>query len=238
MKRMTKLACAACTAMVVASSAFAEAESEAQVAPKSKGYTAVAFGFATPVQLPWGFDWDVYGLDLNLGYSDANRMRGLQVALGANAARTDLMGAQVAIGGNYSPADSYGLKVALLNLTNGELDGVAVDAVGLSRGFAGIQVDLLGAGVDGSFYGFTADGLGSLVSEDMWGVQAALGANFARRVHGLQAALIFNMTESLTGAQVSLVNFASECPVGFQIGLVNIILDNVVPVLPIVNGYF
>jgi len=238
MKKMTRFVCAACTAVAVASSAFAEAEAETKVAPKSKGYTAIAFGLATPVQLPWGFDWDVYGLDLNIGYSDANRMRGIQIALGANTARTDLMGAQVALGGNYSPDSSYGAKVACLNLTNGELDGIAVDVVGLSRGFSGIQVDLLGAGVDGSFYGFTADGLGSLIDQDMWGFQAALGANFARRVHGLQAALVFNMTESLTGAQVGLVNFASECPVGFQIGLVNIILDNVVPVLPIVNGYF
>ena len=35
-----------------------------------------------------------------------------------------------------------------------------------------------------------------------------------------------------------VVNFAKECPWGFQVGLVNIIMENVIPVLPIVNASF
>ena len=44
--------------------------------------------------------------------------------------------------------------------------------------------------------------------------------------------------EELHGAQIGIVNFAKECPWGFQIGLVNIIMENVIPVLPIVNASF
>ena len=40
------------------------------------------------------------------------------------------------------------------------------------------------------------------------------------------------------GCQIGVVNYAKECPWGFQIGLVNIIMENVIPVLPIVNASF
>ena len=49
-------------------------ESEQEVAegryqaPKSYGWSVIAFGLATPVQLPWGIEkWDIFGLDLNVG---------------------------------------------------------------------------------------------------------------------------------------------------------------------------
>ena len=36
-------------------------------APKSYGWSVIALGLATPVQLPWGIEkWDIFGLDLNL----------------------------------------------------------------------------------------------------------------------------------------------------------------------------
>ena len=54
----------------------------------------------------------------------------------------------------------------------------------------------------------------------------------------MQFALICNIAKELEGCQLSLVNIASDCTAGFQIGLVNVIQTNVVPVLPIVNGYF
>ena len=68
-------------------------------APKSYGWTTVAVGLATPVALPWGMEkWDVFGLDLNLGYSDAMKMYGWEIALGANVARKTFAGLQTAVG--------------------------------------------------------------------------------------------------------------------------------------------
>ena len=134
--------------------------------------------------------------------------------------------------------DAMGVQAALVNLGNRTTYGLSADAVGVHREFLGLSADGLCGLFDDAFYGLELAGLGSAVKEDMWGVQVALGANFARRVHGLQTALCFNMTEELRGAQIGLVNYASTCSAGFQLGLVNLIMDNQIPVLPIFNCYF
>ena len=55
--------------------------------PKSYGYTVLALGIGTPFALPWGFDWDVFGLDVNVVYGDCNKMYGLEAAaVGSTAA--------------------------------------------------------------------------------------------------------------------------------------------------------
>ncbi len=206
--------------------------------PTSYGYTVLAVGIGTPFALPWGFDWDVFGLDVNLAYGDCNKMYGLQVAGLANTARLDMIGLQAALGCSFANRDAVGAQVALVNIGNRTTYGLSVDAVGIHREFLGLGADLLVGAYDSELYGLELAGLGSAVREDMWGWQAALGANFARRVHGFQSALLFNMTEELRGAQLSLVNYASTCSAGFQIGLLNFIMDNQIPVLPIFNCYF
>ena len=68
-------------------------------APKSYGWSVIALGLATPVQLPWGIEkWDIFGLDLNLGYSDSMKMYGWEFAFGANTARKCFIGLQTAVG--------------------------------------------------------------------------------------------------------------------------------------------
>ena len=206
--------------------------------PVSYGYTVLAVGIGTPFALPWGFDWNVFGLDVNLVYGDCNKMYGLEVAGLANTARLDMIGLQASIGCNFANRDAVGAQVAAVNIGNRTTYGLSVDVAGLHRDFLGLGVDGLIGAYDSEFYGIEIAGLGSAVREDMWGWQVALGANFARRVHGFQTALFFNMTEELRGAQLSLVNYASTCSAGFQIGLLNFIMDNEVPVLPIFNCYF
>ena len=208
-------------------------------APKSYGWTAVAVGLATPVQFPWGIEkWDVFGLDLNLGYSDSMKMYGWEFALGANTARKTFIGLQTAIAFNYSNEDAYGLAFSLYNMNNCEFYGVSVDAVGVNRNIYGLEVNLLGSMVDKVAGGLQVSGLANVVGEDAYGAQIALAANFTRRAHGFQAALIYNQTDLLWGCQLGLVNMAFACDHGFQIGLINIIMDNQLPFLPFVNGYF
>ena len=208
-------------------------------APKSYGWTALAVGLATPVQFPWGIEkWDVFGLDLNLGYSDAMEMCGWEFALGANTARKTFAGLQTALGFNYSNEDAYGVAFSLYNMNNQEFYGLSVDAIGVSRNMYGLEVNLIGAMTDKVMGGLQVSGLASVVGEDAYGVQAAVGANFARRAHGLQLALVYNQTDLLWGCQIGLVNMAFACDHGFQIGLVNVIMDNQLPFLPFVNGYF
>ena len=76
MNRTIKIGFAA-LALAAVAPAFAQNETNAE---GPVGYTPVAIGLATPVQLPWGLNrWDVYGLDLNLFYSDAPTMVGLGI---------------------------------------------------------------------------------------------------------------------------------------------------------------
>ena len=204
--------------------------------PTSYGYTVLAIGIGTPFALPWGFDWDVFGLDLNVIY--CNKMYGLEVAGLANTARLDMLGLQVSAACNFANRDAVGAQVAAVNLGNRTTYGLSVDIAGLHRDFLGLGVDGLIGAYDSEVYGLEIAGLGSAVREDMWGWQIAAGANFARRLHGFQTAALFNMTEELRGAQLALVNYASTCSAGFQIGLLNFIMDNQGPVLPIFNCYF
>ena len=76
--------------------------------PKSYGYTVLMIGIATPVSLPWDFDWDVFGLNANVAYSDCNKMYGLEVAAVGDTARLDMIGLQVAAGFCYANRDAIG----------------------------------------------------------------------------------------------------------------------------------
>ena len=205
---------------------------------KSYGYTVLAVGLATPAALPWGFNWDIFGLDVNLLYGDCNKMYGLEVAGLANTARLDMIGIQASLGFNLANRKAKGAMVSCFNMCNRTTYGLSVDLVGMNREFYGLSVDVLGAMTDSSFYGLGVAGLASAVREDMWGWQFALGATFARRVHGFQTALLLNMTDELRGAQLGLVNYAATASAGFQVGLVNLIMDNEVPFIPIFNCYF
>ena len=243
MNKMLKKGLVVCAVAALAVQGFAaEAETESEWPagapdPQSYGYTALMLGIGTPFSLPWDFNWDLFGLGANLGYTDVNLMYGLEFAFGANTARNTMVGLQTACAFNYANRNAYGAQVALVNVCNRETLGLSVDAVGVNRQFYGLSADLIGSMTDRTFYGLDVAGLCSAVREDMWGWQFALGGTFARRVHGLQTA-IFTMTSELRGAQVGLVNWSSTCSAGFQVGLVNIIADNQIPFIPIVNAYF
>lgn len=240
MNRVIKNGLIACALALAAQPVFAQEEKEYAGAPdpKSYGYTVLELGIGTPFSLPWGFDWDIYGLDVNLLYSDCNKMYGIEVGGLANTARLDMLGLQVSAACNFANRDAYGIQVALVNICNRQQEGLVVDAFGMNREFIGLRADVLGSLCDESAYGLNVAGLANAVREDMWGWQIALGMTCARRLHGLQTAAILNMTDDLRGAQIGLINYAASASAGFQIGLVNLIMDNQVPFIPIFNCYF
>lgn len=242
MNRVVKSCMFACAlaAFAVSPVLAQDAEKEYKGAPdaKSYGYSVLAVGLATPATLPWGFDWDIFGLDVNLLYSDCNKMYGIEVGGLANTARLDMYGLQVAAGFNLANRNAVGIMASCFNMINRTGYGLSVDLLGMNREFEGLSVDGLASMTDESFYGLSVAGLTSAVREDMWGWQIAGGATFARRVHGLQTSIILNMTDDLRGAQIGIVNYAATCSAGFQIGLVNLIMDNEVPFIPIFNCYF
>lgn len=203
------------------------------------GWTPVAIGLATPVQLPWGLNrWDVFGLDLNVFYADAPKMYGLDIG-GVTYVRDTMCGAQISALANINRADVYGLRATLgPNVVFGDVYGCDAGLGSLVFGnFYGLQVSFLG-GFQKELQGVALAGLANVSSVESYGATVAFGCNIAKTMYGAQVALVFNMTEDLHGAQIGLVNYAENCDGGFQIGLVNIIRSNVVKVLPFVNGYF
>ncbi len=203
------------------------------------GWTPVALGVATPVQLPWGINrWDVFGLDLNVFYSDAPTMCGLDIGGLASVVRDNLYGLQ--IGGllNLNCDDVYGARVSLgLNYCGQTVYGFDAGLVGYRDKLVGCDVEFLGS-VQRNITGLAIGGLANITAVQSYGCTIAGLTNLARTSYGLQLALAFNMTDELHGAQIGLVNYADYCPSGFQIGLINIIMSNQWKVLPIVNGYF
>ena len=203
------------------------------------GWTPIAIGLASPVQLPWGsHKWDVFGLDLNAIWTDAPKMYGLGIGGIAMATRDDLKGVQIAGLCNWASKDVCGLRAtAGGNICFGNTYGMDIGLFGYRSGeFWGWDTEFIGA-YQPKFWGLQISGLANVATEQSYGCSIALLCNWAPVDYGFDLG-IFNYTTELHGCQVGLVNYAKECPWGFQIGLVNIIMDNSWKVLPLVNCYF
>ena len=241
MNKMMKLGFVA-LAVAATVPAFAEetpAETETANEYEAIGWTPIAFGIASPVQLPWGSHrWDVFGLDLNLLWSDAPKMYGLGIGGIAMATRDNLKGLQISALCNWATSDVYGMRVTVGgNLCWGTTYGVEAGLFGFRGDMWGWDTEFLGSYGD-KFWGLQIGGICNLCMDQSYGAEIAIGGNYSKTAYGLQLGAIFNFAEELHGCQIALVNFARECPWGFQIGLVNIIMDNKIKVLPLVNGYF
>ena len=239
MKNLIKVSVAA-LAFSVVHSAFAESvELEEERESKAEGFTPVAIGIATPVQLPWGLNrWDVYGLDLNLFYTDVPKIYGLGIGGIATLERNKAIGCIVSGLGNISFDNVVGLRLtAGINYTANDVWGMEAGLVGFRRNFCGLDVDFLGA-FQQEMCGAQVSGLANISMVKSHGASIAGLVNFTETAYGLQLAGLFNYAQELHGAQIALVNYTEDCPSGFQIGLVNIILQNKIKFLPIVNGYF
>lgn len=237
MNKMLKIGVAS-LALAAACPAFAQ-DVEEEVDSSVIGFTPVAIGLATPVQLPWGINrWDVFGLDLNLFYSDAPKMYGIDVGGLATLTRDTTIGLVVGGLANVSFANNYGLRVTCgLNYTEKGVWGADIGLVGFRDSICGLDVNILSS-FQNKACGLQISGLANIAKVKSHGCTIAGIANLAETAYGLQLALVFNMTKELHGAQIGLINYTEDCPSGFQLGLVNIILQNKLKFLPIVNGYF
>lgn len=237
MKDMFKVGIAALALAAMMPTFAQENETVSEEGPV--GWTPVAIGLATPVQLPWGIDrWDVFGLDLNVFYSDAPKMYGLDIGGLATTCRDDNMGLTVSGLFNLACKDVYGLRATLgLNMCARTVYGMDAGLIAFRNTIKGLDVHFLGAAQQ-NVVGLEISGLANVTAVESYGVTIAGLTNLAKTSYGLQLSALFNMTDELHGCQIALVNYADYCPNGFQIGLVNIIMSNKVKVLPLVNGYF
>ena len=195
------------------------------------GWTPVQIGLFAPVSIPWGFDWDVKGFDLNLFYIETVKLQGLGVSGIASRTRDNQDGVLI------SGLCNRGLGITLgANLGFGDVYGIDVASFGMRNVMKGMDVNLL-ASYQKEFVGWQTSCVCNFTEGDCTGASFSLALNMAKVETGLQVATI-NSAQELHGVQIGVINVAHECPWGLQIGIINIILDNKVKILPIVNGYF
>ena len=228
-------------AMSAFTPAFAEnADVEVENEYEAIGWTPIAVSLCSPVQIPWGsHTWDVFGLNLGILWSDTPKMYGLGLGTIAMANRDDMFGLGITACCNWNTKDVYGMRVSPgANIAFGTIYGVDVGAFSYRPGdMWGWDTEFLG-NYGSKFWGLQIAGLINLSTEQSYGCSIAVGGNMAKVAYGCQVGGIFNFADELHGCQIGVVNFAKECPWGFQIGLVNIIMENMIPVLPIVNASF
>lgn len=228
-------------AFAAAVPAFAEnADVEVENEYEAIGWTPIAVSLCSPVQIPWGsHTWDVFGLNLGILWSDTPKMYGLGLGTIAMANRDDMYGLGITACCNWNTKNVYGMRVSPgANIAFGTIYGVDIGAFSYRPGeMWGWDTEFLG-NYGSKFWGLQIGGLINLSTEQSYGCSIAVGGNMAKVAYGCQVGGIFNFADELHGAQIGVVNFAKECPWGFQVGLVNIIMENVIPVLPIVNASF
>jgi len=238
MKRLIKVGVAA-FAMAAVVPSFAEELETEEEEEGAIGWTPVAFGIASPVQLPWGHcRWDVFGLDLGILYYGAPKMYGLGIAGLGDYNTDDTYGLVVSGLMNWNTTDVYGMRVTLgANIASGTVYGCDIGAFGYRKDFWGLDIEFLGSFQD-EMWGWQTSGLVNIANKQSYGLQSAIGVNIAEVAYGCQIAGIFNMAQELHGFQIGVVNFVDNCEWGLQIGIVNIIMSNSLKVLPLVNCYF
>ena len=235
MNRTIKIGMAALAIAAVAP-AFA---TDAEELEDTVGWTPLAIGIATPVQIPWGIDkWDVYGLDFNILYSDAPEVVGLDFGGLATVTRRGMTGLGLSALCNASMEDVYGVRLTCgLNMCRKTVKGLEMGMIAFRDTMCGVDAHFLGS-AQRNICGLQIGGIANVTQTESYGCTIAGLTNLARTAYGLQLAIFFNMTDELHGAQVGLVNYVDYCENGFQIGLINIVRSNVVPVLPFINGCF
>ena len=240
MKKSVKFGIVALALAAVVPSFAENADVETESEYEAVGWTPIAVSLCSPVQIPWGSHmWDVFGLNLGILWSDTSKMYGLGLGTLAMANRDDVMGLETTAFCNWATKDVYGMRATLgANITFGTTYGVDMGAFAYRTGdMWGWDTEFLGNSTK-NVWGLQVAGLINLTTEQSYGCSIAIGGNMAKRAYGCQVGGIFNFTDELHGAQIGIVNFAKECPWGFQVGIVNIIMENVIPVLPIVNASF
>ena len=231
-----KIAVAA-AAVAAFTSVFAAEEDTSGQGIGAIGWTPAQIGVFAPISYPWGCDWDLKGLGINLLYMENVRLQGLAISGIATRSRDLVKG--VAITGlcNWNERDVYGMNITLgANVEFADVYGIEIGAFSMRNDMLGLDINFLGAHTR-DFQGLQVSGLCNFTLGEFTGGDVALGLNMAKDVTGFEAGGI-NFAHTLTGCQIGFFNICEECKCGIQLGLVNIIMDNKIKVLPITNFYF
>lgn len=236
------IACVAACGAFAKGFSYSEENIDHSVSPFS-------FSIATPLQLP-GSSWNVYGLAMNVFYTQHHVMYGLDTGL-VSFNRDDFAGVQLQGAVNWCNIDANGLQLGgLANVVMGNAASLQFSsAVNYNRGeFFGGQISLVN--LNGALYGFQLGGFnynkGVCKAFQIGAANANVNefrgcsvaaVNFAGRFRGLQLGLINEIAETGRGVQIGVFNGAANYT-GLQLGLLNVIQNNSLPIMVLMNASF
>ena len=186
MKLALATAAIAATVTVFAAESAADNGTEGQ-GVGAVGWTPVQVGIFAPVSIPWGFDWDVKGFDLDLFYIETVKLQGLGISGIASRTRDNQDGLLISGACNWNDADVHGLGITLgANLGFGDVYGVDIATFGMRNLMKGMDVNLLAS-----------------YQKDFVGWQTI---NSAEELHGVQIGAINVAHECPWGLQIGVIN--------------------------------
>lgn len=228
---------------------FGTAAQAEEVEAREQAWSPVGVGIFDPVQFPdaghdiyglrfggiLGRSASVWGLDLGLAEISTGDMFGLQ-ASAFSWTGNRAFGAQFGAFANMVSECAILLQGAgAANIVYGDAYGIQLAGVSnYANTFTGLQLaSIVNWNVQTS-YGFQAAVANADQFEFFGGSVGAL--NYAGKLRGCQIGA-FNLADEVHGVQIGIIN-ACDRMKGVQIGAINLISESVLPVFPVVNGWF
>ena len=196
-----------------------------------------------PGQIPTASSSVIWGIRGTLFYGDCLRMKGLDLAIGANRTRERFDGLGIALVYNYANSLA-GMQLGYANVIDHESYGVqfgmwnhAGELYGEQRGI--VNTSGYSAGLQTGFFNWSDElagaqsGIINIAYNEMFGGQFDAVWNHANMGYGVQFGVV-NTADYFAGFQCGLFNWANDLD-GLQLGLINVIANQSIYVLPFVN---
>ena len=221
----------------------------AQAEERSWAWSPVGIGLAAPIQIPFvesdvyglrlgglfGYNHDVYGLDLGVAEVCSGGFRGLQVSALSWVDNDNVYGVQAGALANVVNACTKALQVAPLNVVWEEALGAQLGLVNVTTEFCGLQLGGLVNWNDLASYGLQL-GAVNANQQEFYGWAFGGLVNYADSFNGFACGLV-NVAYDVRGCQLGVFN-ACDRMHGVQIGLVNMICGSKLPIMVIANAWF
>ena len=215
---------------------------------RSWAWSPVGVGLAAPIQLPFiesdvyglrlgglfGFNHDVYGLDLGVAEMCGGSFAGLQGSV-LSWTEDNAYGLQLGMLGNVVNGRSIALQIGCVNVDWDDATGVQLGVANYNSNYAGVQF----AGVINwnkiSSCGLQLSPINANQAEYFgWAFGAIV--NYSEKFRGFGCGFV-NVAYEVTGLQLGVVN-ACDRMQGVQLGLVNLICESKLPIMVLANANF
>ena len=221
----------------------------AKAEERAWAWSPLGIGIAAPIQLPFvdsdvyglrlgglfGYNRDVYGIDVGVAEICSGGFRGLQVAAMSWTERDDVYGVQASALANVVNASTVALQLAPVNVVWEDAAGIQLGAVNFTTDFRGVQLGGIINWNDLASYGLQL-GLVNANQQEFYGWNFGAIVNYADSFNGFACGLV-NVAYDVTGCQLGLVN-ACDHMHGVQFGLINMICGSKLPIMVIANAWF